>query len=98
MEVQLGDPWTRPREGARTSAGGGVGCQGAGKAKWDRWQASSVVEELAEQFEACWETREEESELEQDPFEEPGRPPGIPSLVSMLSFDFWHLTVSHCVI
>ena len=88
MEVQLGDPRTRPREGALTSAGGGVGCQGAGKPKWDRWQASRVVEELAEQFEACWETSDEESELEQDPFEEPGRPPGIPSLVSMLSFDF----------
>ena len=72
MEVQLGDPWTRPREGALTSAGGGVGCQGAGKPKWDRWQASRVVEELAEQFEACWEASDEESEMEHDPFGEPG--------------------------
>ena len=77
MEVQLGDPWTRPLEGARRSPGGGVGCQGAGKPKWDRWQASRVVEELAEQFEG-WETSEDVSELEKDPFGEPGPPPGIP--------------------
>ena len=89
MEVQLGEPWTRPREGARRSVGGGVGCQGAGNPKWERWQASRVVEELAEQFEG-WETRDKESELEKDPLGEAGPPPGI------TKSQWWLTLAGHC--
>ena len=80
VEVQLGEPWTSAREGALS--GGGVGCQGAGKPRWDNWQASKVVDELTEEFEGC-ETSDEVSE--HVPFGE-SRPTGIPKSQCQLTW------------
>ena len=52
-----------------------------------------MVEELAEQFEG-WETSDKVSELEKDPFGEPGPPPGIPNVSILVDFGPIHLSVS----
>ena len=96
VDVQLGepwtscDPWTKFREGARRSAGGGVGCQGAGKPKWDKWEASRVEEELADWLEIGWEINDELSEFVIEPLGEPG-PPGITKCMDFKTSDycFW---------
>ena len=93
VDVQLGEPWTscepwtKFREGARRSAGGGVGCQGAGKPKWDKWEASRVEEELADWLEIGCEINDELSEFVIEPLGEPG-PPGITKCVGFKPSDF----------